>query len=48
MELEKSGKTELLEMVRNISDMVDIHYIRQKEPKGIRSCYLLCKSICWK
>ena len=35
MDLEKSGKTELLEMVRNISDMVDIHYIRQKEPKGL-------------
>lgn len=35
LELEKSGKTELLEMVRNISDMVDIHYIRQKEPKGL-------------
>ena len=35
MELEKSGKEELLKMVRNISDMVDIHYIRQKEPKGL-------------
>ena len=35
IELEKSGKTEMLEMVRNISDMVDIHYIRQKEPKGL-------------
>ena len=35
LELEKSGKKELLEMVRNISDMVDIHFIRQKEPKGL-------------
>lgn len=35
MELEKGHKDELLEMVRNISDMVDIHYIRQKEPKGL-------------
>ena len=35
MELEKSNKQELLEMVRSISDMVDIHYIRQKEPKGL-------------
>ena len=35
MELEKSGKEELLELVRDISDMVDIHYIRQKEPKGL-------------
>ena len=35
MELEKSGKSELLELVRDISDMVDIHYIRQKEPRGL-------------
>ena len=35
MELEKNNKIELLELVRNISDMVDIHYIRQKEPKGL-------------
>lgn len=35
MQLEKSGKDELLELVRDISDMVDIHYIRQKEPKGL-------------
>ncbi|MGL5244585.1 MAG: UTP--glucose-1-phosphate uridylyltransferase GalU, partial [Sarcina sp.] len=35
MELEKSGKSELLELVRDISEMVDIHYIRQKEPKGL-------------
>ncbi|MGL4740319.1 MAG: UTP--glucose-1-phosphate uridylyltransferase GalU [Sarcina sp.] len=35
MQLEKSGKDELLQMVREISDMVDIHFIRQKEPKGL-------------
>ena len=35
LELEKSGKSDLLELVRDISDMVDIHYIRQKEPKGL-------------
>jgi len=35
LELEKSGKSELLELVRDISDMVDIHYIRQKEPRGL-------------
>ncbi|MGL4450992.1 MAG: UTP--glucose-1-phosphate uridylyltransferase GalU [Sarcina sp.] len=35
MQLEKSGKEELLQMVREISDMVDIHFIRQKEPKGL-------------
>ena len=35
LELEKSGKMELLKEVRKISDMVNIHYIRQKEPKGL-------------
>ena len=33
--LEQSGKTELLELVRKVSDMADIHYIRQKEQKGL-------------
>ena len=35
MELEKNGKSELLELVQDISGMVDIHYIRQKEPRGL-------------
>ena len=35
LELERAGKSELLELVRDISDMVDIHYIRQKEPRGL-------------
>jgi UTP--glucose-1-phosphate uridylyltransferase len=35
MELEKNNKTQLLEVVKDISGMVDIHYIRQKEPKGL-------------
>ncbi|MBW6410305.1 UTP--glucose-1-phosphate uridylyltransferase GalU [Clostridium weizhouense] len=35
MELEKSNKKELLHLVQTISDMVDIHYIRQKEPRGL-------------
>ena len=35
MELEKSGKNKLLDLVRDISGMVDIHYIRQKEPRGL-------------
>lgn len=35
MELKKSGKQEMLEMIKNISDMVNIHFIRQKEPKGL-------------
>jgi UTP--glucose-1-phosphate uridylyltransferase len=35
LELEQKGKTELLKVVQNISNMVNIHYIRQKEPKGL-------------
>ena len=35
LELGKSGKEEMLKMVREISDMVDIHFIRQKEPRGL-------------
>jgi UTP--glucose-1-phosphate uridylyltransferase len=31
----KKGKLSELEQVRKISEMVDIHYIRQKEPKGL-------------
>ncbi|MBP2032452.1 UTP--glucose-1-phosphate uridylyltransferase [Clostridium algifaecis] len=34
-ELELHGKTELLNLVQKISNMVDIYYIRQKEPKGL-------------
>ena len=44
MELEKAGKSELLELVRDISDMVDIHYIRQKEPKGLGHAIHCAKS----
>lgn len=44
LELEKSGKNELLEIVRSISDMVNIHYIRQKEPKGLGHAIYCAKS----
>jgi UTP--glucose-1-phosphate uridylyltransferase len=33
--LEKSDKSELLSLVRNIGEMVDIHYVRQKEALGL-------------
>ena len=33
--LEKAGKFELLDKVNQSTDLVDIHYIRQKEPKGL-------------
>lgn len=40
--LEETGKKELLEMVRQISD-IRIHYIRQKEPKGLGHAILCAK-----
>ena len=33
--LYEKGKFDLLERVKNVSEMVNIHYIRQKEPKGL-------------
>jgi len=33
--LKEKGKTELLQQVEDISNLVDIHYVRQKEPKGL-------------
>ena len=44
MELEKKGKDDLLAEVRKISDMVNIHYIRQKEPKGLGHAIYCAKS----
>ncbi|WHH57426.1 UTP--glucose-1-phosphate uridylyltransferase GalU [Petroclostridium sp. X23] len=43
-ELEKSGKEDLLEQVQNISNMVNIHYIRQKEPRGLGHAIYCAKS----
>ncbi|MCY6355097.1 UTP--glucose-1-phosphate uridylyltransferase GalU [Clostridium sp. ZS2-4] len=34
-QLKENNKTDLLNMVKNISNIVNIHYIRQKEPKGL-------------
>lgn len=33
LEIESNGKQEMLEMVREISDIVNIHFIRQKNQK---------------
>lgn len=44
MELEKAGKDEMLKMVRDISDMVNIHFIRQKEPRGLGHAILCAKT----
>ena len=44
LELEQKGKTEMLEMVQDISNMVNIQYIRQKEPKGLGHAVYCAKS----
>ncbi len=43
LELEKNSKTEMLDMVRSISEMANIHYIRQKEPRGLGHAVLTAK-----
>ncbi len=35
LELDQKGKKELLGIVQGISNMINIHYIRQKEPRGL-------------
>ena len=35
LELESKGKDDLLKEIREISDMANIHFIRQKEPRGL-------------
>lgn len=44
LELEQKGKTEMLKMVQDISNMVDIYFIRQKEPKGLGHAIYCAKS----
>lgn len=44
LELEKKGKDTMLEMVRDISNMADIYFIRQKEPKGLGHAISCAKS----
>lgn len=42
--LAKKGKTDLLKVVQDISNMVNIHFIRQKEAKGLGHAVLCAKS----
>ena len=42
-ELEEKGKEELLGVVRNISNMISIFYVRQKQPKGLGDAILCAK-----
>ncbi|WP_113930704.1 UTP--glucose-1-phosphate uridylyltransferase GalU [Bacillus sp. P14.5] len=43
MLLERTGKHEMLEIVESISNLVDIHYVRQKEPLGLGHAVLCAK-----
>ncbi|WP_066290309.1 UTP--glucose-1-phosphate uridylyltransferase GalU [Bacillus sp. FJAT-29937] len=43
MLLERTGKHDMLEVVENISNLVDIHYVRQKEPLGLGHAVLCAK-----
>jgi UTP--glucose-1-phosphate uridylyltransferase len=43
--LESKGKSELLSMVRGISDMIDICYVRQKEALGLGHAILRAKDL---
>ena len=42
--LEKSGKTDFLNLVRSISELANINFIRQKEMKGLGHAILKAKS----
>ncbi len=42
--LEKSSNTAMLDVVKRVSEMVDIHYIRQKDPKGLGHAILCAKA----
>ena len=44
MQLMKKGESTLLEAVRKITDDVNIHYIRQKEAKGLANAIYYAKS----
>mgnify|MGYP001435491144 CR=1 FL=1 len=44
MELEQRGKEELLEMVRSISQLANICYVRQREPLGLGHAVLSAKA----
>ena len=43
MHLQNSGNTELLEASERLSDLADIHYIRQKEQRGLGDAVLCAK-----
>ena len=42
--LERDGKTEMLEAVREVSEKINVHFIRQQEQKGLGHAVLYAKS----
>ncbi len=44
-ELEERGKTELLQQVRKISDMINIAYVRQKKAMGLGHAVLMAREL---
>lgn len=43
MMLEESGKNDLLKIVQTVSNLVDVHYIRQKQPLGLGHAVLCAR-----
>src|SRR5689334_10766444 len=43
--LEEKGKTELLKIVRQISDMIHVAYVRQKEAMGLGHAVLMAREL---
>ena len=43
--LESRGKTELLELSRNVSNMVDLAYVRQKQAQGLGHAVLMAREL---
>jgi len=43
--LERKGRTDLLEVVRRVSDLIDVCYVRQKEPLGLGHAVLAARNL---
>src|SRR5437762_7093559 len=43
--LERRGKTDLLKQVRSISDLINVSYVRQKEPLGLGHAILMARDL---
>jgi UTP--glucose-1-phosphate uridylyltransferase len=45
MMLERKGRPDLLEVVRRVSDLIDVCYVRQKEPLGLGHAVLAARNL---